>query len=149
MERIGKNCSSQFSHKSRTEMAKKTFNVKSTLAVAPKQFSVDDIESAVKQIHDAKAAASNEQADSAAKPVKTPEKAPQAAMPAAKKDSQISPPLSAAKTRSLEDGSVKKVRLSVDIHPATHKKLKIKAIEQDSDIMHYVEMLIERDLGLS
>ena len=42
---------------------------------------------------------------------------------------------------------VRKVRLSVDVLPETHKRLKIRAIEQDSDIMRYVEMLIERDLS--
>ncbi len=128
-------------------MAKKTFNIKSTLAVQPKQFSVDDIESAVKQIHDAKA-----------KPVPSREvtkpSAPKAAEPAVKapvkqvvKPSQIPPPTPARRSREVEDAPVKKVRLSVDIHPALHKRLKIKAIEQDSDIMHYVEMLIERDLN--
>lgn len=129
-------------------MAKKTFNIKSTLAVPPKQFSVDDIESAVKQIHDAKVAPARAQAEPTPKPAKTPEKAPKAVAAVAKKTSQISPPSAEIKARGVDDVPVKKVRLSVDIHPATHKKLKIKAIEQDSDIMHYVEMLIERDLGL-
>ncbi len=120
-------------------MAKKTFNIKSTLAVPPKQFSVDDIEDAVKQIHDAKAAA----ATPTPKPAKTP-KNPSAAV---KKPSQIPPPFAAKRSKEVIEAPVKKVRLSVDIHPATHKRLKIKAIELDSDIMHYVEMLIERDLA--
>jgi hypothetical protein len=124
-------------------MAKKTFNIKSTLSVPPKQFSVDDIESAVKQIHDAKAIAS------APKQVAPPKasKMPKAEVAVAKKPSQISPPVAARRSKEVEEAPVRKVRLSVDIHPATHKRLKIKAIEQDSDIMHYVEMLIERDLA--
>ncbi len=125
-------------------MAKKTFNIKSTLAVPPKQFSVDDIESAVKQIHDAKTmvVATPKQSE----PLKAP-KMPKAASEVMKKPSQISPPIAARRSKEVEEAPVKKVRLSVDIHPATHKRLKIKAIEQDSDIMHYVEMLIERDLA--
>jgi hypothetical protein len=124
-------------------MAKKTFNIKSTLAVPPKQFSVDDIESAVKQIHDAKAAAASP------KQIEPPQaaKTPKAALAAAKKPPQISPPIGPKRSKEVEEAPVRKVRLSVDIHPATHKRLKIKAIELDSDIMHYVEMLIERDLA--
>ena len=124
-------------------MAKKTFNIKSTLAVPPKQFSVDDIESAVKQIHDAKAAAAKPKPIEPPTAVKTPKTGPAVA----KKPSQISPPIAARRSKEVEEAPVKKVRLSVDIHPAMHKRLKIKAIEQDSDIMHYVEMLIERDLA--
>ncbi len=129
-------------------MAKKTFNIKQTLDVQPKQFSVDDIESAVKQIHDAKTVAPAKQPVAKEDAPKKAEIAPKAAaLP--KKTSQIPPPSPSKRNREVEEGPVKKVRLSVDIHPATHKKLKIKAIEQDSDIMHYVEMLIERDLGLA
>jgi hypothetical protein len=130
------------------QMAKKTFNIKRTLDVQPKQFSVDDIESAVKQIHDAKVGAPVKQPVAKEDvPIKA-EIVPKAvALP--KKTSQIPPPSPAKRSREVEEGPIKKVRLSVDIHPATHKKLKIKAIEQDSDIMHYVEMLIERDLGLA
>jgi hypothetical protein len=121
-------------------MAKKTFNIKSTLAVQPKQLSVDDVESAIKQIHEAKATSEP--------PLKSP---PPASKPIATspKEAPPKPAASPAKTKRevTEDAPVRKVRLSVDIHPATHKRLKIKAIEQDSDIMHYVEMLIERDLA--
>ncbi len=130
-------------------MAKKTFNIKNTLAVQPKQFSVDDIETAVKQIHDAKANPPSKQAAEKPKAIKAAEKAPKPAPVAVSKPSQISPPSPTKRSREVEDAPVKKVRLSVDIHPATHKRLKTKAIEQDSDIMHYVEMLIERDLGLA
>ena len=116
-------------------MAKKTFNIKSTLALQPKQLSVDDVESAIKQIHEAKAPAA---ALSKAVPAPPTRKAaePKPAMPATKRRREV-----------VEEAPVRKVRLSVDIHPMTHKRLKIKAIEQDSDIMHYVEMLIERDLA--
>ena len=116
-------------------MAKKTFNIKSTLALQPKQLSVDDVESAIKQIHEAKA------------PVATPAKAEAAKpkTPAVKKAAAAPKP--ATRREVVEEAPVRKVRLSVDIHPMTHKRLKIKAIEQDSDIMHYVEMLIERDLA--
>ncbi len=124
-------------------MAKKTFNIKSTLSVPPKQFSVDDIESAVKQIHDAKTTVATPKADEP--PIAT--KTAKTASVASEKPSQISPPIAAKRSKMVEEAPVKKVRLSVDIHPATHKRLKIKAIEQDSDIMHYVEMLIERDLA--
>ncbi len=124
-------------------MAKKTFNIKSTLSVPPKQFSVDDIESAVKQIHNAKATTATPKPAEPPKPAKTTKAAPAVV----EKPSQISPPIAAKRSKVVEEVPVKKVRLSVDIHPATHKRLKIKAIEQDSDIMHYVEMLIERDLA--
>lgn len=128
-------------------MAKKTFNIKSTLAVPPKQFSVDDIESAVKQIHDAKTA----QAEPVTAPAQVAEGASKQTTKTPAKAPQIPPPTAAGKSREVTEAPapVKKVRLSVDIHPATHKKLKIKAIEHDSDIMHYVETLIERDLGLA
>ena len=118
-------------------MAKKTFNIKSTLSVPPKPLSVDDIESAIKQIHDAK----------------TPAAAPAKAEPKTTAVTKVAepkptPPQRKSRREVVEEAPVRKVRLSVDIHPALHKRLKIKAIEQDSDIMHYVEMLIERDLGM-
>jgi len=116
-------------------MAKKTFNVKSTLAVQPKQFSVDDVETAIKQIHEAKAAPTVE------KTIKTAKK------PSVAKAAPLLATAPAPKSKEVEAAPVRKVRLSVDINPATHKKLKIKAIEHDSDITHYVEMLIERDLA--
>ena len=114
-------------------MAKKTFNIKSTLSVPPKQLSVDDIESAIKQIHDAKTPAKAEPKTTAVTKVAEP---------------KPTPPQRKSRREVVEEAPVRKVRLSVDIHPALHKRLKIKAIEQDSDIMHYVEMLIERDLGM-
>ncbi len=123
-------------------MAKKTFNIKSTLAVQPKQLSVDDIESAIKQIHEGKEAPKPE---TKAKPTK------EASSIKAEKAAEPKPAAMPPKKRSgravTEAAPVRKVRLSVDIHPTLHKRLKIKAIEHDSDIMHYVEMLIERDLG--
>lgn len=121
-------------------MAKKTFNIKSTLALQPKQLSVDDVESAIKQIHEAKKAT-----PAFEKPVEAKPKAPAAPRKAAEPKPA---PLPVKRRREVvEEAPLRKVRLSVDIHPATHKRLKIKAIEQDSDIMHYVEMLIERDLA--
>lgn len=121
-------------------MAKKTFNIKSTLALQPKQLSVDDVESAIKQIHEAKTPTT-----APAKKVPSKLKKPITTKKAVKSEPVPLPVKS--RREVLEEAPVRKVRLSVDIHPATHKRLKIKAIEQDSDIMHYVEMLIERDLA--
>jgi hypothetical protein len=124
-------------------MAKKTFNIKNTLAVQPRQLSADDIENAIKQIHDEKEAAK----------LATPQKNKQdrrIASAPVKKNTESKPFKAAIKrsrNESIAETTERKVRLSVDIHPALHKRLKIKAIEHDSDIMHYVEMLIERDLG--
>ena len=121
-------------------MAKKTFNIKSTLAVQPKQFSVDDVESAIKHIHEAKAPTVT--------PVKLdPGKAKQPIATKKETAAKFDMPPTKSHREVGDEAPVRKVRLSVDIHPATHKRLKIKAIEQDSDIMHYVEMLIERDLA--
>ncbi|MBI1226034.1 MAG: hypothetical protein GC192_12430 [Bacteroidetes bacterium] len=117
-------------------MAKKTFNIKSTLSLPPKQLSVDDIESAIKQIHDAKT-----EPETSAKPTTLKE----VSKTTTKKTSATKQPKK--ESRDVVETPVRKVRLSVDIHPSLHKRLKIKAIEHDSDIMHYVEMLIERDLG--
>ncbi|MBK9018329.1 MAG: hypothetical protein IPM82_32160 [Saprospiraceae bacterium] len=101
---------------------------------------MDDVESAIKQIHEAKTpttAPAKKEPTKLKKPVAT------------KKAVESKPVALPAKSRRevVEEATIRKVRLSVDINPATHKRLKIKAIEQDSDIMHYVEMLIERDLA--
>lgn len=125
-------------------MAKKTFNIKSTLAVQPKQLSADDIETAIKQIHDGKEAVKPVASPQEAKPTKQVVPAPVKKRTAPK--SSITTSKHSSK-EAIEEAPVRKVRLSVDIHPALHKRLKIKAIEHDSDIMHYVEMLILRDLG--
>ena len=122
-------------------MAKKTFNIKSTLAVRPKQLSADDIESAIKQIHDGKGTTQPPLAVPKTKPTKQ-------AVPVKEKKSAAKSSSKRSSREVVKEAPVRKVRLSVDIHPALHKRLKIKAIEQDSDIMHYVEMLIERDLGM-
>lgn len=129
-------------------MAKKKFDIKSTIAVQPKSFSVDDVESAVQKIHDAK-----EKPEAHPAPAK--KKVETASVKARKeKETKERTPKSAAPAPARKRGRPKspeapqrKVRLSVDVTPETHKRLKIKAIEMDSDIMHYVEMLIERDLG--
>jgi hypothetical protein len=42
----------------------------------------------------------------------------------------------------------RKVRLSVDVTPEEHKKLKIKAVQNDSTIMEYVQRLIQADISL-
>ncbi|MCF8245024.1 MAG: hypothetical protein K9J37_11400 [Saprospiraceae bacterium] len=121
-------------------MAKKTFNIKSTLAVQPKQLSADDIETAIKQIHDGKEVAN---------PLAAP-KNKQVTSLTEKRAAELKPGKKSSRRGSREvvvEAPVRKVRLSVDIHPVLHKRLKIKAIEHDSDIMHYVEMLIARDLG--
>lgn len=122
-------------------MAKKTFNIKSTLSVQPKQLSVDDVESAIKQIHDAK---SQNLAPAKTEPAKSE---PPAATKKTVAPKKTTTPPAKSRREVTAEAPVRKVRLSVDIHPALHKRLKIKAIEHDSDIMHYVEMLIERDLG--
>lgn len=126
-------------------MAKKKFDIKSTIAVQPKTFSVDDVESAVKKIHEIEKKPAAKPAPSAkeAKP-KTTKKA---SSPAPKKSTlELAPRRRRGRPKSLE-APIRKVRLSVDVTPETHKRLKIRAIEMDSDIMHYVEMLIEKDLG--
>jgi hypothetical protein len=42
----------------------------------------------------------------------------------------------------------RKVRLSVDVTPEEHKKLKIKAVQNDSTLMEYVQRLIQADINL-
>lgn len=135
-------------------MAKKTFNIKGTLAAPPRSFSVEDIEAATRQIHTrqqepaepkkpaapAEKAAKIKSVKTAASPAPKPEPTKQAA---AKKEAAR--PAAPAR-RDPDAPPVKKVRLSVDVFPETHKRLRIRAIENDSDIMRYVEMLIERDL---
>ena len=126
-------------------MAKKKFDIKSTIAVQPKTFSVDDVESAVKKIHESGQETAKEEKAKKAPPKAEPK-------PKAKRSSKQSteavppPPRRRGRPKSPE-APIRKVRLSVDVTPETHKRLKIKAIEHDSDIMHYVEMLIEKDLG--
>jgi hypothetical protein len=126
-------------------MAKKKFDIKSTISVQPKTFSVDDVESAVKKIHDASPQApEKEKTETAAQKATPKPKAQRATKPA--QESKPAPPRRRGRPKSPE-APIRKVRLSVDVSPETHKRLKIKAIEHDSDIMHYVEMLIEKDLG--
>lgn len=117
-------------------MAKKTFDIKGTLASSPRSLSVDDIESATRQIH------TRQPEPPAAKPA--PEKA------VARQKQAAPPPPAPVGRPSRRDPDAppeRKVRLSVDVRPDIHKRLRIRAIENDSDIKRYVEMLIERDLS--
>lgn len=133
-------------------MAKKKFDIKSTIAVQPKTFSVDDIESAVKKIH---AAQAKVDAPKEKKPAERPAKAETTSAPSAPKErakpkprtSEAPAPARRRGRPKSPEAPVRKVRLSVDVLPATHKALKIKAIQNDTDLMHYVEMLIEKDLA--
>lgn len=110
---------------------KKSFGVSKSLSVQPKQISPDEVEKAIQKIHkveEAPAPPKKEIPKSKAKPaVKTPSAPKKKAAP-------------------KEEPTKRKVRLSVDVSPAIHKRLKIRAIEKDSDIMRYVAMLIEQDL---
>jgi len=130
-------------------MAKKKFDIKSTIAVQPKTFSVDDVESAVKKIHETQSEPEVKPAPIAKKEAPKPKaKAPKSApkAPALKPSEPPVPRRRRGRPKSPE-APIRKVRLSVDVTPEIHKRLKIRAIEMDSDIMHYVEMLIEKDLG--
>lgn len=108
---------------------KKSFGVSKSLSVQPKQISPDEVEKAIQKIHKVEEA-----------PI-PPKKETPKAKPAVKK------PAAKRKATLKEEPTKKKVRLSVDVSPAIHKRLKIRAIENDSDIMRYVAMLIERDLN--
>ncbi len=146
-------------------MAKKTFDIKSTLAVPTRSFSVEDIEAATRQIHQpekretapvlaevkkertVKKVVSGEANNGSAKKEKAPKKVAGEVANNVQKTKQTAPPEPYYQRRRDPNAPVtRKVRLSVDVLPETHKRLKIRAIEQDSDIMRYVEMLIERDL---
>lgn len=115
-------------------MAKKSFGVRSSMSVQPKQISPDEVEKAIQKIH---------QTEEKPDPPKT--KTP-AAKTKPKPTAKKSTPRKKKATKNEEEPK-RKVRLSVDVSPAIHKRLKIRAIENDSDIMRYVAMLIERDLN--
>ncbi len=150
---------------------KKKFDIKSTLALPSRQISPDQVEAAIRQIH-AKPAA-QPQASPPANPepapaanelreAKMPKPKPTTTRPAraysvskkevntvAEQQAKYAHPTFPARRRrdaDLPGEPERKVRLSVDVLPDIHKSLKIKAIQNDTDIMHYVEMLIERDL---
>ncbi len=158
---------------------KKRFDVKGTLSVPARELTPEHIEMATRQIHEKSEAAKADKPAASSqnepqKPAEKPkiEKQPKVAAP---KKPQVStavlPALSALRPvlpprserepelprrvlgrigrRIVTDDPAKKVRLSVDVRPDVHKKLKIKAIENDSDIMRYVERLIEKDLGIA
>lgn len=110
---------------------KKSFGVSKSLSVQPKQISPDEVEKAIQRIH---------------KPEEAPVPPKKESPKAAKAKPVVKEPI-AKKKATVKEESKKKVRLSVDVSPAIHKRLKIRAIENDSDIMRYVAMLIERDLN--
>lgn len=124
-------------------MAKKSFGVRSSLSVQPKQISPDEVEKAIQKIHQAEAEVEQPKvSETIEQPVSVQKKK---SKPAAKK-----PTASKKKSKpvpSKKEPVKRKVRLSVDVTPEIHKRLKIRAIEKDSDIMRYVAMLIERDLN--
>ena len=111
---------------------KKSFGVSKSLSVQPKQISPDEVEKAIQRIHKAEEVPAPPKKES---PKPKPKANPVVKEPVAKKKAIV------------KEEPKKKVRLSVDVSPAIHKRLKIRAIENDSDIMRYVAMLIERDLN--
>lgn len=102
-------------------MSKKKLDIAGKIGTIPKQLSVDEIELATKMVHNT-----------------------------APKEG-ILPILPTPITEKKEEKKLilkeKKIRLSIDISPKLHKKLKIRAVENDTNVMHYVEKLIEKDLG--
>lgn len=154
---------------------KKKFDIKSTLAVPTRQLTPEQVDLATRQIHQNSepappapevkppAAAERkpkpqpaekkpklervEKLEIVAEPnaiyqKSAPTKSPSAKNAAIKKAVPPAPP---AKATRRETGE-KKVRLSVDVLPHIHKQLKLRAVENDTDVMHYVEWLIEREL---
>ena len=133
-------------------MAKKKFGVSETLSVQPKQLSPDEVEKAIQQIH---------QPPTEKQPIKVKQDKPIPPSRQTKAKVQQAADVSGESTASEEvvakspkapkpkkaKDPNRRVRLSVDVSKETHKRLKIRAIERDSDIMHYVEMLIEKDLA--
>lgn len=115
-------------------MAKKSFGVRSSMSVQPKQISPDEVEKAIQKIHQTEEKPKSPEPQKPAAKVKS--------KPATKKST-----LRKKKAAPKEEAPKRKVRLSVDVSPEIHKRLKIKAIQNDSDIMRYVAMLIERDLN--
>jgi hypothetical protein len=98
-------------------MSKKKLDIAGKIGTVPKQLSVDEIELATKMVHH------------------TPQK-----------EVIIPTPILEIKVEKPIIQKEKKVRLSIDISPKLHKKLKIRAVENDTNVMHYVEKLIEKDL---
>ena len=101
-------------------MSKAKLNIAGKINTVPKQLSVNEIEDATKKVH-----GTTEKSE--------PKIA--AATPSVK-----------APVEKIMEVKLRKVRLSVDISPQLHKKLKIKAVENDTNVMHYVEKLIQNDL---
>jgi organic radical activating enzyme len=107
-------------------MSKKKLDIAGKINTVPKQLTVEEIESAIKQVH------KKEVVKEPKKEIKKPVKA---AIVVEEK------PIIAAKVKE------RKVRLSIDISPQLHKRLKIRAVENDTNVMYYVEKLIEKDLN--
>jgi len=119
-------------------MAKKSFGVRNSLSVQPKPISPDEVEKAIKRIH---------QEPEPPEEVEAPEPKPSKAKTKSKPASRKKAAAKQAKVVQKKEKEQRKVRLSVDVTPQIHKRLKIRAIERDSDIMRYVAMLIEKDLA--
>ena len=101
-------------------MSKVKLNIAGKINTVPKQLSVNEIEDATKLVH-SNTKKTESKIVSEAPSVKTP-------------------------VEKVMEVKLRKVRLSVDISPQLHKKLKIKAVENDTNVMHYVEKLIQNDL---
>ena len=102
-------------------MSKAKLNIAGKINTVPKQLSVEEIEMATKMVH----------------------------QPAFKEIPIVSPivPIVEKRVEKTIVAKEKKVRLSIDISPQLHKKLKIRAVENDTNVMHYVEKLLEQHLN--
>lgn len=121
-------------------MAKKSFGVRKSLSVQAKPISPDEVEKAIQKIH-------QPEKPIVKAPTPKPRKEPiQKAVPAPEIE-EAKPKAKKTKAAPKKEKQQRKVRLSVDVTPQIHKRLKIRAIEKDSDIMRYVAMLIEKDLA--
>jgi organic radical activating enzyme len=96
----------------------------------PKQLTVEEIENATKQVHKKEV-------------IKETEKVIPKVI-----EKKVKPTIIIEETPvTTEKVKERKVRLSVDISPQLHKRLKIRAVENDTNVMHYVEKLIEQHLN--
>lgn len=155
---------------------KKKFDIKSTLAVPTRQLTPEQVDLATRQIHQNSepappapevkppAAAERkpkpkpaekkpkvgkvEKLEIVAEPEAEYKKSAHAKTAVVKKIVAPAAPPPSSKSARRDTGE-KKIRLSVDVLPHIHKQLKLRAIENDTDVMHYVEWLIEKDLSVS
>jgi hypothetical protein len=100
-------------------MSKKKLDIAGKIGTVPKQLSVQEIELATQLVHHT-----------------------------VPKEVTLPYPIVEIKVEKTIVQKEKKIRLSIDIPPKLHKRLKIKAVENDTNVMHYVEKLIENDLGM-